>query len=179
METMPEVEAGLRLVCAAVLGGVLGLNRELRGKPAGLRTHALVCLASALLVLEAIERTPDPSLAPQVRADAVSRTVQGILTGIGFLGGGVILREPASRRIHGLTTAATIWLAAALGILCGAGLWAGAVVGLGLTLAILTLGRRAERWVHARCPGLAEEEELEVSRARRGEGVDGPGTCGD
>ena len=148
-------EIALRLCSAAFIGALLGLNRELRGKPAGLRTNSLVSLGAALLTLASIgvatgkDGVPDPA--------AVSRAMQGIITGIGFLGAGVILRDVGGTRVHGITTATTIWLVAALGILCGAGIWPVAIVGLGLTLVILVLGRPLEGFLHRRFPKLAED----------------------
>lgn len=145
-------EAALRLGGAAVIGAALGLDRELRGKSAGIQTNALVCLGAALLTLGAVDMTPaDP---PQVRADAVSRTVQGIVTGIGFLGGGVIIRDAASMHVRGLTTAATIWLSTVLGVLCGVGSWTGGLMGLGFAFVVLIVGRRLDGLVAARLPAL-------------------------
>ena len=147
-------EIALRLGGATLIGAMFGLNRELLGKPAGLRTHALVALGAAVLTLTGIgaatgqDRVPDPG--------AVSRTIQGIITGIGFLGAGVILRDVTGTRVHGLTTAATIWLVAALGVVCGAGIWPVAIVGAVLMLLVLTVGRPFERFLHRRFPNLAD-----------------------
>ena len=148
-------EIALRLCCAALIGAVLGLNRELRGKPAGLRTNSLVALGAALLTLASIGVAAGGGRQPD--AAAVSRAMQGIITGIGFLGAGVILRDVGGTRVHGITTAAMIWLVAALGILCGAGIWPVAIVGFALTLMILVLGRPLERFLHRRFPKLAED----------------------
>jgi len=129
----------LRLGAALLLGSVLGLNRELHGKAAGLRTHALVCLGAAvatLLALGPLSRPPDPN--------AVSRVVQGILTGVGFLGAGVILRDPMGH-VTGLTTAATIWICAVLGIVCGLGYWWLLGIAVVITLLVLVFGRPIER----------------------------------
>ena len=124
-------QTALRLGAALVVGTILGLNRELHGKPAGLRTHALVSLGAALAVI-IIVRSPDGSLSAET--NAVSRVVQGILTGVGFLGAGVILHDP-NGHISGLTTAATIWICAVLGLVCGLGHW----VVLGTAMALITL----------------------------------------
>jgi putative Mg2+ transporter-C (MgtC) family protein len=134
-------ETALRLGAALLLGGVLGLNRELHGKPAGLRTHALVSLGAAVATIVVL-RTPNGSLA--IDQNAIGRVVQGILTGIGFLGAGVILRDPAGH-VTGLTTAATIWICAVLGIVCGLGYWYVLAVTIGLTAVTLLFGRPAER----------------------------------
>lgn len=135
-------ETALRLGAALILGSVFGLNRELHGKPAGLRTHALVCLGAAVATIIVL-KSPTASL---VAADqnAVGRVVQGILTGVGFLGAGVILRDPAGH-VTGLTTAATIWMCAVLGIVCGLGYWVILGITVALTAVTLLLGRPLER----------------------------------
>jgi len=141
-----NAEAGeilLRLTIAMVVGSFLGLNRELKGKPAGLRTHALVTLGAALM---GIMCAPPGQLIPDL--SAISRVIQGVLTGIGFLGGGVILRDSSNQRVHGLTTAATIWIAASLGVACGVGYWLAVGIATGLALLVLTFGGVVERWVN-------------------------------
>ena len=106
----------VRMVVAAALGGFLGLERERAGKAAGLRTHMLVALGSAVFVLF-------PAEAGMGLGD-LSRVIQGVATGIGFIGAGTILKNAESEEIHGLTTAASIWLTAAIGMAVGAGqLW--------------------------------------------------------
>jgi putative Mg2+ transporter-C (MgtC) family protein len=134
-------ETALRLGAALIVGALFGLNRELHGKPAGLRTHALVTLGAATATA-LILRTGDGHFVTD--ANAISRVVQGILTGVGFLGAGVILRDPAGH-VTGLTTAATIWMCAALGIVCGLGLWFILGITVALTTIILLLGRPLER----------------------------------
>lgn len=130
-----------RLLAAAVLGGVLGLNRNLRGKAAGLRTHALVSLGAALAVL-----TADLVVASQPGAsrDTVTRAIQGIVAGVGFLGAGAILKTRSTHAIRGLTTASVIWLAATIGIACGAGYWLAATIAVALALVVLITGRPLE-----------------------------------
>lgn len=135
----------LRLAAAVLAGGVLGLNRDLHNKPAGLRTHALVALGSSLVMVVSLrlalqDGRGDPS--------AALRTVQGIITGIGFIGAGVILHDRRGRNVHGLTTAATIWLACGLGLTCGAGLWPAALLGVVLTLLVLMFGGPIEQAFH-------------------------------
>jgi putative Mg2+ transporter-C (MgtC) family protein len=134
-------ETALRLSAALIVGTILGLNRELHGKPAGLRTHALVSLGAALAVIMVL-RSADGSLAAD--QNAVSRVVQGILTGVGFLGAGVILHDP-NGHISGLTTAATIWICAVLGLVCGLGHWV--ILGTAVVLIAISLisGRPLER----------------------------------
>jgi putative Mg2+ transporter-C (MgtC) family protein len=132
-------ESLLRLGAAVLVGSIVGLNRDLHGKPAGLRTHALVALGSALITLASAELM-------QPGDGGIARTFQGIITGVGFLGAGVIL-HPSARtfQIQGLTTAASIWVVACIGAACGAGTWVIALLGGAFTLLILTLGGRLER----------------------------------
>jgi putative Mg2+ transporter-C (MgtC) family protein len=137
----PNEETALRLGAALLVGTILGLNRELHGKPAGLRTHALVSLGAAVATIVVL-RMPDGTFSTD--HNAMSRVVQGILTGVGFLGAGVILHDP-NGHISGITTAATIWICAVLGLVCGLGLWV--ILGISLALATITLlfGRALER----------------------------------
>ncbi len=133
-------EIAVRLGAALILGSVLGLNRELHGKPAGLRTHALVTLGAALAAIVSLGFPGEPrSMDP----NAISRVLQGILTGIGFLGAGVILRDP-NGHVTGLTTAATIWICAVLGVACGLGHWSVLGIALGLTVLALVFGKPIE-----------------------------------
>jgi putative Mg2+ transporter-C (MgtC) family protein len=119
----------LRLVVAAVLGGAIGLERELRERQAGLRTHLVVCVGAALFTLVGAYGFASPHTDP-------TRIAAQIVTGIGFLGAGAIIRQGLS--VRGLTTAATLWLVAAIGMAAGAGYWDGALIAtLG---ALLTLG---------------------------------------
>jgi putative Mg2+ transporter-C (MgtC) family protein len=134
-------DIAIRLAAATVAGGILGLNRDLRGKPAGVRTHALVTLGAAVSTMLALETGLGGGAAD---VNAVGRVVQGILTGIGFLGAGVILRDAAGH-VSGLTTAATIWVCAALGILCGLALWSMLFLAGVLALLVLIVGGPLER----------------------------------
>lgn len=137
----------VRIGVAALIGAALGVNRELRDKPAGVKTHALVALGAALLTVIGVDLASSDS---GTDSNAISRIVQGVVTGIGFLGGGVILRQEASRSVTGLTTAATIWIAAALGVACGAGRWTAALLASGLTLLILIVGDPLEQMLRQR-----------------------------
>ncbi len=138
-------EIVVRLGAATALGALIGLNRELTQKPAGMRTHALVSLGAALITLVSVQF----ALEAYPREDgAVLRTIQGIVTGIGFIGGGVILRLPQEQAVRGLTTAATIWIVAGIGIACGFGAWRMAAMTAGLALVTLIVGNWIERWVH-------------------------------
>jgi len=135
---MSLAEIAVRLLAATLCGIVIGLNRDARGKPAGLRTFSLVSIGTALLTLIVLLRMSND-------AASLSRVVQGMVTGIGFLGAGMIFRHSSGKRVAGLTTAAAIWLAAGLGIACGAGLYALAGIAIVLTLGVLVLGGSVER----------------------------------
>ncbi|HEX7410136.1 MAG TPA: MgtC/SapB family protein [Candidatus Binatia bacterium] len=132
----------LRLLAAAAAGALVGWNRQITGKPAGLRTHMLVSLGAALFTLI-------PLLISEAHAaDALSRAIQGVATGIGFLGAGEIFHETQSKPgvlpVQGLTSAAAIWVTAALGMVAGCGLWVLTAFGAILTLIILDVARRVE-----------------------------------
>lgn len=103
----------LRLVIAIILGGLIGLEREKNDKPAGIRTHMLVAMGSALFVLVPLELG--------MPLNEISRTVQGVATGIGFIGAGAIIKLTDSQEVQGLTTAAGIWLTAGVGVAVGLG----------------------------------------------------------
>jgi putative Mg2+ transporter-C (MgtC) family protein len=132
-----------RILGALVIGAVIGLERSFHGRPAGFRTHALVCVASSLLMLVTVYQG---AWMTHVTIDAIrtdpTRMAQGIMTGIGFLGAGVIFKEGLT--VRGLTTAASIWVTAAIGILVGIGFWMPALVGTAATLAVLGLFRVVE-----------------------------------
>ena len=147
----------LRLGAATLAGGLIGLNRDLHGKPIGLRTLGLVGLATAMVMVLVEPYYGDPTKF----SDAASRVIQGILTGIGFLGAGVIIRAEHDFRIRGLTSAACTWLAACFGIVCGAGQWRIAAVAFAITFAILIAGGPIERWLHRKFGG--EEETADES----------------
>jgi putative Mg2+ transporter-C (MgtC) family protein len=137
---MPTDDVLLRLLLAAGLGAAIGVERELRRKTAGLRTNILIALGSALLTMASLEighggGTPD-------------RIAAQIVTGIGFLGGGAILRSGDT--VHGMTTAATIWVNAAIGLAAGAGLFAMATITAAITLAVLALLPPVERYFERR-----------------------------
>jgi putative Mg2+ transporter-C (MgtC) family protein len=132
----------LPVLGSLVAGAAIGAEREYRGRPAGLRTHILVCLASSLLMLAAVHQVVWMGDTPLdvVRIDPV-RMAHGILTGIGFLCGGVIFREGFS--VHGLTTAASLWITSALGTLYGVGFYQLAIGGTVITLGVLAALRLA------------------------------------
>ncbi|HEX7957882.1 MAG TPA: MgtC/SapB family protein [Pyrinomonadaceae bacterium] len=130
----------IRLVAATLLGGVIGIQRERAGKPAGLRTHMLVTLGTAVFVLACVGARMTP--------DGVSRVIQGIVTGIGFIGAGSILKVN-ERSVRGLTTSAGVWMTAAVGVAVGVGSLGIALLSTALTLIILSLAKRFERQVDA------------------------------
>lgn len=134
----------VRLFAAATAGAFIGLERTYHGRPAGFRTHVLVCTASSLLMLLSTGEAAVLSGLPMesVRVDP-ARMAQGIMTGIGFLGAGVIMKEGLS--VRGLTTAASIWITAAIGVIFGAGFYAAASAATLLTLATLSVFRWLER----------------------------------
>jgi putative Mg2+ transporter-C (MgtC) family protein len=121
------LRVAIRLLAAMILGGIIGVQRERSGKAAGFRTHMMVCLGTAVFVITC------SSVGMQF--DAVSRVIQGLVTGIGFIGAGTILKLEGEEEIKGLTTAAGIWMTAAIGITVGLG-----AVGVGLISTILALG---------------------------------------
>ena len=121
----------VRLLTAALLGGVLGYEREHHGKAAGLRTHMLVAMGAALFVLV-------PQQAGMLIED-MSRVIQGVVAGIGFLCAGAIIKNRAEEDVHGLTTAASVWMTAAIGIACGLGREVIAVLSAALALGVLAL----------------------------------------
>ncbi len=131
------------LLGALIAGGIIGLERSFHGRPAGFRTHTLVCLASSLLMMVTLFQGTWLTGVPldMIRTDP-TRMAQGIMTGIGFLGAGVIFKEGYS--VRGLTTAASIWVTAAIGILIGIGFYFPAALATVLTLGILSLFRKIE-----------------------------------
>lgn len=136
----------LRMSLALLAGGLIGLERTHHGRPAGIRTHTLVCMSSSLLMILSIFQWQLVASAPieTIRVDP-TRMAQGIMTGIGFLGAGVILKE--SMTIRGLTTAASIWMTASVGIVIGMGLYFSAFVAMTLSLIVLTLFRKIEAFI--------------------------------
>lgn len=125
-----------RLGSALLVGGAIGLDREQPGRPAGLRTHMIVSVGAAMFVMLPLQAGVDIN-----STNALSRTVQGIATGVGFIGAGIILqqsRQNLKPQVKGLTSAATLWLTAGLGTAAGCGLWRTSVVGTITTLLILS-----------------------------------------
>ncbi len=138
------LDVALRLTIAVVVGGAIGINRDLLNKPAGVRTIGLVSLAAAMLVMALDNYGTTAGVAGE---DAVSRVIQGLMTGVGFLGAGVIIRDETNR-VRGLTTAAVVWFAAGIGVVCGVGNWPILAVSVFLVFALLLGGGPIERHVH-------------------------------
>lgn len=128
-----------RLVAAMILGGIIGIQRERSGKAAGFRTHMMVCLGTAVFVISCSS--------VGMAFDAMSRVIQGLVTGIGFIGAGTILKLEKNEEIVGLTTAAGIWMTAAIGITVGLGAIGIAFLGTILALVILALAQPVEDFV--------------------------------
>ncbi len=128
----------IRVIAATLLGAIVGLQRQRAGKPAGLRTHMLVCIGTAVIVLA--------GSGTGMSTDGLSRVIQGIVTGIGFVGAGSILKLSHEREIRGLTTAAGLWMTAAIGVACGVGALGLAVIGTILAVIVLALEGVEHRW---------------------------------
>lgn len=141
--SIPETEFLMRVISrlgvAALLGGLIGIEREWMGKAAGLRTHMTVALGCAAFMLVGVESNDD--------VGNVSRTIQGIAAGIGFIGAGTILKRGEEEDIKGLTTAATIWLTAAVGAAAGAGQGWIAFIGVAIAFLILSIFSGIDRWL--------------------------------
>lgn len=134
----------LRLLLATALGAAVGVNRELQRKPAGLRTHALVSLGAALASLVGLFVGVMPGGDPA----GLSRVMQGVVAGIGFIGGGVIMHRDDPKGVHGLATASSIWVVAAVGMAAGCGLWRAATISVALALLVLIVGGPIDRALH-------------------------------
>jgi putative Mg2+ transporter-C (MgtC) family protein len=141
---MNEWEGIARLALAAFLGGLIGFERETLSQPAGLRTHMMVALGASIFMVSSIMLVTEFGDGPEfVRVDP-SRIGSTIVTGIGFIGGGIIFKHKS--HVRGVTTAAGLWVAAAIGMACGAGFYITAVGGVSLALIILVVMRRIELW---------------------------------
>jgi putative Mg2+ transporter-C (MgtC) family protein len=138
----------MRLGAAVILGGLIGFNRDIYGKPTGIRAHALVALGAAILIV-----------AVNDQADATSRVIQGVIAGIGFLGGGVILRGTRTLHVYHLVTAATLWATTGIGILCGLGAWKLATAATGIVLVVLMGGVHLDKWLYGRGGVKADDRE--------------------
>lgn len=150
---MPTSQDLYALLISVLLGTVVGVEREIGRKPAGLRTHVLVCLGSTLFVLvtkHAVQDIGGPNLDP-------TRIIHGVITGVGFLGAGSIIRQQGY--VHGLTTAASIWMVAAVGVAAGVHAYGLAVTGAVLALIVLEIFRLVEKWVASRGGGSSDDSD--------------------
>jgi len=147
MDFSAATDTVIRLAAASVLGALVGLERQFHGRWAGLRTHIMVSLGSAMFVAAAVELSGQLVVTEttSVGADPVSRVIQGIAAGVGFLGAGTILKIADQMEIKGLTTASSIWLAAAVGTASGLGQYLLAVTGTIISLAVLAVLRPMEK----------------------------------
>jgi putative Mg2+ transporter-C (MgtC) family protein len=136
-------EVALRLGAAAAIGIIIGLNRDLADKPIGMRTLALVTLGASSVAVAGVQ-VPELQGQPDSLSRVVQGIIQGVMAGISFIGAGVILRDSKTRTVEGLTTAASVWVAAALGIACGLGMWNVAAVGTVIAMVLLAAARVAE-----------------------------------
>jgi putative Mg2+ transporter-C (MgtC) family protein len=126
------------------VGNVLGINRDISGKPTGMRTLGLVALGAAAISTGTLHYA-DLDQHPDALSRVLQGLIQGVLTGVGFIGAGVILRDNKALDVHGLTTAATVWVTAALGVACGVGAWATVLVGTAFALLLLAAMKPVER----------------------------------
>jgi putative Mg2+ transporter-C (MgtC) family protein len=140
--TIAMAEFARHIVAALIAGAIIGTERSYHGRPAGFRTHALVCMASSMLMTVALVQSQWFVSSDAIRMDP-TRMAQGIMTGIGFLGAGVIFKEGLT--VRGLTTAASIWTTAAIGILMGVGFYRAGALATVLTLGVLSVFRFIER----------------------------------
>jgi putative Mg2+ transporter-C (MgtC) family protein len=156
-----HIEMVWRLLAALLAGAAIGYERSYNGRPAGFRTHALVCMSSSLLMLVTVYEASWVRSAPgEIRVDP-TRMAQGIMTGIGFLGAGAIIKEGLT--VRGLTTAASIWITAAIGVLAGIGFYFPLIVSVILTLGVLSVFR----WIEQAMPTQAYFQ-FDVRLARDG-----------
>jgi putative Mg2+ transporter-C (MgtC) family protein len=146
----------IRLALALLVGTILGLNRWLHHKSAGIRTHSLVAIGSATAIMLISDFVKDD-------AQAVSRVLQGLITGLGFLGAGVIIRERSSQKIHGLTTAASLWSCALIGAAFGGGQFVLGSLALATILLTLVIGGPLEQLV-SKLTGINQESEISTDR---------------
>ncbi|WP_103121214.1 MgtC/SapB family protein [Methylopila sp. Yamaguchi] len=143
-----EIDAALRLLAATVCGLAVGFNRDLKQKPTGMRTLGLVSLGACLVSLAGLQADPMRS-DPDAMSRVVQGVLQGVMTGIGFIGAGVILKQPGDGTVRGLTTAATVWITAGLGVACALASWTIIALGVVLALLVLILPRKVAKAIGA------------------------------
>ena len=146
------IDVVLRLGAAALAGMLIGVNRDLADKPIGMRTLGLVALGAAIVSLAGIQ-VEGMAEHPDALSRVVQGIIQGVMAGISFIGAGVILRDMQAHRVEGLTTAATVWITAALGIACGLAAWKTVGIAVVLALLLLVVGR----WIEAVYAALADK----------------------
>jgi putative Mg2+ transporter-C (MgtC) family protein len=140
-----DVDSVLRMLAAVVFGGAIGFNRDIHGKPTGIRAHALVSLGAAIVMLAG-----SGAYIGGHHPDAMSRVIQGIIAGIGFLGAGVIIRGATGMQVYHLVTASTLWVTTGIGVLCGMGAYLLAGLATVLVLFVLVIGLRLDRWLYGK-----------------------------
>ena len=131
-------DIALRLTAAALMGVLIGVNRDLQNKPIGARTLGLVGLGTATVAVSGIQY-PGMAETPDAASRVIQGIIQGVMTGISFVGAGVILRDAKTKMVEGLTTAATVWVTAALGIACGLGAWRSVAVAVPVAMVLLVI----------------------------------------
>ena len=131
-------DIALRLTAAALMGVLIGVNRDLQNKPIGARTLGLVGLGTATVAVSGIQY-PGMAENPDAASRVIQGIIQGVMTGISFVGAGVILRDAKTKMVEGLTTAATVWVTAALGIACGLGAWRSVAVAVPVAMVLLVI----------------------------------------
>lgn len=147
---LPSLEAVLRTFMAVVVGGLIGLDRELRSKPAGLRTHILISLAAALFTLITFELHSQFTGDDGTKTADPVRIIEAVTAGVAFLAAGAIIQSRGN--VHGLTTGANMWLAGALGVACGAGYYVLAIIGTVFALIVLIVLGKIEARLTAKSP---------------------------
>src|SRR5438309_9928146 len=147
-----DIETGLRMLAAVVFGGAIGFNRDIHGKPTGIRAHALVSLGAAIVMLAG-----SGAYIGGNHPDAMSRVVEGIIAGIGFLGAGVILRGARGMHVYHLVTASSLWVTTGIGVLCGMGAYVLALIATFLVLLVLSIGLGLDRWLYGKA-GIKDDD---------------------
>lgn len=154
-------EIVFRLVVAVLIGCVIGLDRNLHGKPTGIKTLGLVALGASLTMMASLDFSFGHA---SFDSGAVGRAIQGVIIGIGFLGAGVITHDRTSERVQGLTTAASIGVTAAIGIVCGIGSWQIGGMALVIVLILFIVGRPLERRLHRQWLSKSDDEREAIAR---------------
>jgi putative Mg2+ transporter-C (MgtC) family protein len=147
-----DLETGLRMLAAVVFGSLIGFNRDIHGKPTGIRAHALVSLGAAIVMIAG-----SGIHIGGAHPDAMSRVIQGIIAGIGFLGAGVILRGARGLHVYHLVTASSLWVTTGVGVLCGMGAYLIAGLATVLVLIVLVVGLRLDRWLYGKA-GIKDDD---------------------